>query len=71
MQQYVEYGFVRTHNMVEDGERRARRHVNVGPLPSPSKSWLRRAADWLSAGRTQQHRPRPVTRPTHTKQSAS
>jgi hypothetical protein len=65
MQQYVDYGFVRTQNMIEDGERRARRHVNVGPAPSTRKGWLGKAAHWLSARWTQPHRPHSIALPAH------
>lgn len=50
MQQYVDYGFIRTKNMIQDGERRARRHVNVGPLPPTGKGWTERTAYLLKAG---------------------
>jgi hypothetical protein len=72
MQQYVEYGFIRTQNMVEDGERRARRHVNVGPVPPASQGSRRRMTRllkmrWVGA---RQHLRRWVTGPAQSEQPA-
>jgi len=72
MQQYIEYGFIRTQNMVEDGERRARRHVNVGTVPSASEGWVRKTAHLLRAGwaSVRQHLRRSVTGPAQSGQPA-
>jgi hypothetical protein len=72
MQQYVDYGFIRTQNMIEDGERRARRHVYVGPLASPSQGAYRKVTRvlrmrWASV---RQHLLRSVTSPAQSEQSA-
>jgi hypothetical protein len=72
MQQYVDYGFIRTQNMIQDGERRARRHVNVGPLPSTGKRWTQRTAQSLKAGwaSLRQLLRRSTTSPAHGGQPA-
>lgn len=69
---YVEYGFRRTQDMVRDGERRALRHVNVGPLPPASKGCFRKALGWLSTegARARKNLRHAVAAATHREQPA-
>jgi hypothetical protein len=70
MQAYVDYGFIRTKNMIEDGERRARWYANVGSVPPASEGRLRKALHALSArwANAQQHVRRSLTAPAHSEQ---
>jgi len=72
MQAYVDYGFIRTKNMIEDGERRARWYANVGSVPAINESRVRKAMHVLSArwANLRQHLRRSVTVPTHSEQRA-
>ena len=72
MQQYVEYGFIRTKNMIQDGERRARWYTDLGLGPSVGEGWVRKAVRSLSAWRAsvRQHLRRLVAGPAQSEQPA-